>query len=275
MVQFLDKATNETELLQISSKFKAGEVIYTHHTKINYGEYPGLKYVICPCTDISHLNPRPEGVTFIYLANKKMLYDKVVSSAEWVVYNIFRLLKNKGMEQDELRGKVVSFIGYGRMMQRAAKMLYGCEVAMYYYDKNSPMFFDSGAMYKDPGWIYENSDIVIVGLSKNKSTTHFIDFNEFNKMIGKRPYFLNNSRSVIVRGEALLWMVERDYLRGCAIDVFEDYSTVVVQELLRLQEQRNLIITPHIAGKGVQSRRATDNIVLELFKGVIEGAKEE
>jgi phosphoglycerate dehydrogenase-like enzyme len=268
---FLDQATNKRDFLRVAKNLGEKEVIYTHFTKINFSDYENLKYVICPCTDISHLGPVPEGTTCIYLMDKLKLFEKVVSSAEWVVHNLFRLLKHNPEEQDELRGKSIGFVGFGRMMQRVAKMLSCCEVEMYYYDKKEPEFYSTGVekcRFADN--IFATCDIVIVGLSLNNSTANFVGSYQFKLMSEKRAYFINNSRSAIVDGKALLGALKENWLRGCALDVTESYDYDLKKALFDfVYKKRNAIITPHIAGKGVQSRINTDKIVLGVFKEVL------
>jgi phosphoglycerate dehydrogenase-like enzyme len=267
---FLDNATNREDIIRVANKLGNSECVYTHFTKLNYKNYENLKFVLCPCTDIRHLEPglAPEDTKFIYLTDKNVLFEKVVSSAEWVVWSLLRLLKYDLNAQEELHHKSIGFVGFGRMMQRVAKMLSGCRVTMYYYDNDAENYYlERAQRCADVNNIYLNCDIVVIGLSQNKQTMNFVDIDSFQLMKeGKRPYFLNNSRSSIVNGEALVNAITSNVLRGCALDVIEDYTNEVKTDLYRLVYKKNLIITPHIAGKGIQSRINTDKIILDIFK---------
>lgn len=258
------------------------EVIYTHFTPIDYDCFENLKYVVCPCTNVNHLKEcgSPEGVKFIYLDDTRKLFNKVNSSPEWVINQIFNLIKHNKEKSDELVGKTIGFIGYGRMMQRVAQLLSGYvnygNVCMSYWDLKEPEFFIHSSVIRCSNMesLIESSDIIVVGLSENEKTEGLIDGRAFNCIQEKGSYFINNSRSSIVDEYDLIEAIERNILKGVALDVIENYTESSKKTLyLWANGPRNVHVTPHIAGKGVQSREATDRIVLEALKK--ELAKDE
>lgn len=281
-ILFLDHPCNESIAQEftglcdngISIDNSKAEVIYTQFNGIDYDSFPNLKYVVCPCTNIDHLSPElATHIEFIHLDDPKKLYASVNSSPEWVINQIFNLLKHNRDPSDELVGKSIGFVGYGRMMQKVAQLMSGYinygAVEMLYYDKKEPEFFTHSLIrkIKSINTILSHCDIIAIGLTANKETKNVIGYDSFMAMEENRPYFLNNSRSSVVEEGALIRAIENNNLRGVALDVIEDYSTQA-QNKLRMWavSPRNVYVTPHIAGRGAQSREATDRIILESLK---------
>lgn len=250
--------------------------IYTHFTQPEYVKYKNLKYVVAPCTNILHLNPdsHPD-IKFIYLDTSNnhilpRLYLSVHSSAEWVVSALYRILKfDKSVE---LRGKSVGFIGYGRMGQLIAKKLSTSEVEISYFSvKEASLYINSKIKRVDTmDEILTNSDIIIMGCTYDTVTDNIIDSEEFKKMC-KKPYFINNTRSRVVNGLSLINAIQNGFLRGCGIDVYEQYPSYVQTALSNMgaDSSVNLYFTRHVAGKGGPSRIATDQIVYDELKGIL------
>lgn len=251
------------------------EVIYTHFTKVQYDLYPNLKVVLCPCTGIKHLNPESQpGIRFINLTDKEWLFDNVLSTAEWTVAAMFKLLRRN---KDELNGKTIGFIGFGRVAQQVTKMLSGFNVNIKYYDIETPKYYKGYAKFKNPISVLD-ADIISVHLSENESTENFVNDALFDAMqTNSKPYFINSSRSSIVDGEYLVKSIAAQRFSGVMLDVVEDYSSEVVQKLLEYATDPlyNVFVTPHQAGKGEVSRRNTDRYVFQELEKYYKNLKGE
>jgi phosphoglycerate dehydrogenase-like enzyme len=247
--------------------------IYTHLTTINYEDYPGLEVIICPCTGIEHLKPIPQGVELIYLNDGRWLYDQVVSTVEYNIYSIMRLMFRN---RDQLAGSTIGFIGYGRVAQKIANMLEGFDIDILYIDQVEPIYNPLQLATKTTTeYIFRNCDIISIQLSENESTKDFINCEHFDfirerlKYYGSKPYFVNTARSSIVNGEALLRAIEDDLFSGILLDVMESYPREL-QNKIKSAKNDNLIISGHVAGKSHNSRLLTDNFVMLQFRRLLK-----
>lgn len=276
IIKFLDHPKNYEEFLKIPNIHIAEGIdedvscIYTHFEKIDFDLYKNLRFVFCPCTNIDHLNA-PENIRVFNLNNQDWLYHNVKSTAEWTLYAMLSLLRNN---KDELNGKTVGFIGFGRIGQQVAKMLSGFNVRVIYYDIKEPMYYIKGE-FKSLEYILVNSDIITIHLISDDSTYNFISDQEFDLIKAynnKRPYFINSSRSRVVDGEALINAIETYTFSGVMLDVIEDYSTLVKDRLMGAISKyiNNTILSFHTAGTGTVSRNKTDELMLKKLKGVLK-----
>lgn len=249
---------------------KKVEIIYTHFTEINYEKFPNLKYVLCPCTGIKHLNPEEHpNVNFIYLDDKEWLFNNALSTAEWTFYAMLKMLRHK---RDELNGKSIGFVGFGRVAQQVCRMLQGFNVVIGYTDIKEPKYFKKGAIKCNLTTVLK-CDIVSVHLAETRFTRNFISKPEFKIMSNSavKPYFVNSSRSSIVDGNELMSAIGRLVFSGVMLDVFEDYEAQIQKELWVMNSDYflNVHMTPHIAGKGKVSRDNTDDFVFQKLNNFL------
>lgn len=266
-IMFLDKPSIALEdfyyLLPDCEYFSLKDIhyIYTHFKRPDYNRYPNAKIIICPCTGINHLRPIPPDIQVIHLDNKEWLFLNAHSTAEWTINAMFTLIRRNN---EELNGKKIGLIGYGRVAQQVAAMLQGFKCEVFYMDYKEPEYYLSD-MAEPIGFynILSSCDIISVHLSESENNNNFIRAEHFKYM--KDKYFINCSRSSVVDGLGIIDNLVN--LKGVYLDVIEDYSNEVKMALLNAQTvySNNLHITYHTAGKGVNSRIATDNYVLNKF----------
>jgi phosphoglycerate dehydrogenase-like enzyme len=260
---------NYEDSFDIVNRFEQNsvEVIYTHLTRIDWDKYPNLKCILCPVTSINHLGQIPEKVEVIYPRDKRFLYHWVWSTAEWTVTAMLNLMR---ANSDELTCKKVGFIGYGWVGQQVGRLLQGFDCEILFYD-DCHSFFDPEIKASDCTIesIYSYADIITVHLPENEGTKGLVGAEAFQKMgwREKMPYFINSSRSSIVDGNSLILALRTNILKGCALDVIDTYDYLQKKQLYELVSEmgNKLIITPHIAGHGNESRIIMDTHVLTKF----------
>ena len=81
--------------------------------------------------------------------------------------------------------------------------------------------------------------------------------------------FINAARGAIVDEEALAWALEKDEIAGAALDVLSKEPMRKENPLLRIQDSRKLIITPHIAWAPKETRERLMDGVYENIKAYI------
>ncbi|MEK7579623.1 MAG: D-glycerate dehydrogenase [Patescibacteria group bacterium] len=172
----------------------------------------------------------------------------------------------------DLSGKTLGIIGLGRIGSRVAHhAVKGFGMKVLYTDLKPSFEFENqfGAQYiQNIDDLLPRCDYVSLHVPLLDSTRHLMDEKRL-KLMKKSAYLINTSRGPIVDEKALAQSLSKGWIRGAAIDVFENEPKVETG-LLKLN---NVILTPHIASATEETRNkmaelAAQNII-EAFEGRI------
>lgn len=175
--------------------------------------------------------------------------------------------ENRGIE---LSGKVAGIIGYGNTGAQFAKILSALGMKVLAYDKYKTGFeteFIKEASIED---IVINADVVSFHLPYNTETNHFGN-KAFFSSLKKHPIIINTSRGKIVHTEALIDALHHKQIRAAALDVLEneklkELSPKQQDQLLWLNAQDSVLLTPHIAGYTFEAAYKMSKILLEKLE---------
>ncbi|MBI1971609.1 MAG: D-glycerate dehydrogenase [Candidatus Wildermuthbacteria bacterium] len=169
-----------------------------------------------------------------------------------------RAKKYKGWQVDlllgqELQGKVLGIVGYGRIGSRVAAILekgFGMRV-VYHDEHRNEIAEKNNAKYVSFRDLLRISDAVSLHVPLLAGTLHLVGEKEL-RMMKKTAYFINTSRGAVVDEKALAKALEENTIAGAGIDVFE-HEPKIEPSLLKLQ---NAVLTPHIASASHEARVA-------------------
>jgi phosphoglycerate dehydrogenase-like enzyme len=107
---------------------------------------------------------------------------------------------------------------------------------------------DSETTSDDLDILIRNADFISLHVPLTSKTWHLIDFRRLSLM-KKNAYIINTSRGSIIEQSALFETLKNQMISGAALDVFEEEPTgnKINQEVLKLAELDNVVLTPHIA----------------------------
>ncbi len=177
------------------------------------------------------------------------LMKRVASSAEEVKKGQWRREENRGVE---LSGKTVGIIGLGNTGSSFARLLQSFGVTVLAYDKYRNDF--GGDFIKEASLeqIGRYSDVISLHIPLTEDSFHMADANFFRSM-ERKPWFLNTSRGKVMDTAALIEALKTGEISGAGLDVLENERIDQLQPEEQesfdwLLDQKNVIITPHIAG---------------------------
>jgi len=152
----------------------------------------------------------------------------------------------------ELNGRTVGIIGYGHTGGAFAHKLQGFDVEILAYDKYKKGFSTEHVKEATMEELFTRADVISIHLPLTEETRHLANA-AFFKSFHKRIYFLNTARGKIVNTPDLIEALEAGTLAGAGLDVLENeklptYSEAEQQQLERLLQLPNVVLTPHIAG---------------------------
>ncbi|MEM2178745.1 MAG: 2-hydroxyacid dehydrogenase [Candidatus Methanomethylicaceae archaeon] len=172
---------------------------------------------------------------------------------------------------DELEGKVIGLIGFGRVGRKLVERLKGFNVRIIAYDPyvSKEQMASYNVESVDLNTLMKESDIISVHARLTPETHHLISEKEF-KIAKRTALFINTARGEIVDENALIKALKEGWIAGAALDVFENEPLPKDHPLLQLD---NVILTPHIAGASRTTVIRTAKMIAEDVKRVLAGEK--
>ena len=196
------------------------------------------------------------------LARNIPLATKVTKSGEWP--------RLGGLS---LEGKVVGLLGFGAIGQQVARRLSGFDCTILAYD---PVIADRQAAdlnvelapYED---LLRKADFLSLHCPLTDETKGMVN-PEFLGQMKDGAYLINTSRGELVDENALYEAIDRDKLRGAALDVFTKQPPDPDNPLLSLEQ---VIPTPHMGAHTDGATNAMGWIALNDCLAVLRGEKPE
>lgn len=171
---------------------------------------------------------------------------------------------NKRLSQkpEDLYGKTLGVVGAGNISVRIMEFgkFFGMNVICWtLHPENHSELKEIGARFVELDELLSNSDIISVNLPNNNGTENIIDESKIQKMQDK-AIFISVSRKEIIDYRALLKKAEgsKNFYVCLDLDVDED----IVESIPNMP---NLLITPHIAGGTISTRK---KMFLELAEQI-------
>jgi phosphoglycerate dehydrogenase-like enzyme len=235
-------------------------------------QYPSCKYVLTASTWVNHIDHAyctAHGITIFSAA-----WVNSSSVAEFAVCMMISLLRHipehitdtkLGIWNQRLwnniAGKTIWFVWCGNIAQQIAWKLIWFSIWSFIgydpYGKQSVL--DSYNIHlQSLQEVCEQSDIICMQLPSTDETYHLLNDAVF-RLIKKNPYLINIWRGDTLCTTALINALQNNIIAWVACDVFEWEPTI--NETLRTFP--NVILTPHIASKTVETKFQLAHAVIE------------
>ncbi len=191
-----------------------------------------------------------------YLLEKLPYYDDYVKSEAYVNNTTFTHFANVF---HEMNGMTWGIIGLGAIGQRVAQIasMFGCHVIYYSTTgKNNHPDYERVSFET----LLSQSDIISVHAPLTEQTQGLMNREAFERM-KKSAVFLNLGRGPIVVEQDLADALNLGEIAAAGLDVLCTEPMAENNPLKSIKDSSRLIITPHIAWAGVETRRRLMDIV--------------
>ena len=205
---------------------------------------------------------------YFYVAEKLRYFDEYVKSGAYAASDTFSNLQEKF---SELNGKTWGIIGLGTIGSRVAAIAeaFGCRA----------VYYSASGKDRDPRYqrlelseLLETSDVVSVHAPLTPATEKLFTYERFCRM-KPSAVFVNVGRGPIVEEAGLLRALEEHRIAGAALDVLGVEPMTADNPLLKFQDSRRLLITPHIAWASRESRQLLVRKLEENLRSYAEGGR--
>lgn len=186
---------------------------------------------------------------------------KSVSVADFEMKSgIYESLKYKNFE---LNGKTIGIIGVGKVGSHVARLSKSFGAKIVGNDiKKSLKYKYKWIIFKELNDLLKEADIVTVHTPLDESTLNLLSKNRL-RLLKTNAVLINCARGGIVNEVELIRLLKNNKIYYAGIDVFKNEPDINKN----FRKLKNVILTPHLAGKTVESK---ERISVQLAERIIE-----
>lgn len=174
--------------------------------------------------------------------------------------------KNLQVPHVEVNGKTLGIIGAGNIGREVIKIAKALDMNILVYTR-TPKTDSDGIHYTDLETVLKNSDYISLHCPLTPQTHHIIDSKALS-MMKPSAFLINTSRGALVDEPALIQALQNGTIAGAGLDVQETEPPVADNPLYTLP---NVILTPHMGWKGLETRQRLVSILESNIKGFLNG----
>jgi D-3-phosphoglycerate dehydrogenase / 2-oxoglutarate reductase len=245
---------------------------------------PCLRTIVSPTTGLNHIDlaeARQRGIEVLSLQGETEFLKDIRATAELTIGLMLSLLRHipaalrhvnsGGWDRDrfkgnELAGRVVGLVGYGRLGTLVARYLQAFDATVLVTDPAvAPSAVAPGVQLVSLERVLAESSLVSLHVNLNDRSENMFGSAQFAAMPAG-ALFVNTARGELVDDAALLAALGAGRLAGAAVDVLRGEQTRQSGEPHPLveyaREHANLLITPHIGGCTAESMEKTEHFMV-------------
>ena len=166
----------------------------------------------------------------------------------------------------EVNGKTLGIIGAGNIGRAVIKIAKALDMNILVYTR-TPREDSDGIRYVDLDTLLANSDYISLHCPLTPQTRHIINKETLSKM-KPSAFLVNTSRGALVDEPALIEALQNGVIAGAALDVQETEPPAEDNPLYTLD---NVILTPHMGWKGLETRQRLVSILDGNIKAFFAG----
>lgn len=175
--------------------------------------------------------------------------------------------KNLQVNHVEVNGKTLGILGAGSIGREVIKIARAMDMEILVYTR-TPRADEDGIRYVDLETMLKSSDYVSLHCPLTPDTRHIINERTLSLM-KPTAYLINTSRGALVDETALIAALKDGRLAGAGLDVQE---TEPPAEENPLYSMENVILTPHMGWKGLETRKRLISLLAENIRAYLNGA---
>ena len=166
----------------------------------------------------------------------------------------------------QVNGKTLGIIGAGHIGRKVIQIAQALDMNILVYTR-TPREDEKGIRYVSLEELLKNSDYVSMHCPLTESTKHMIN-KESLSLMKPSAFIINTSRGALIDEAALIEALENGTIAGAGLDVQE---TEPPEEASPLYTMDQVLLTPHMGWKGLETRQRLVSILADNIKQFMEG----
>ena len=278
---------DDTTEQQLSERIQGADIIVTKEMPVSaemIQKFPESVKLICEAgTGYNNINleaTRKKGITVCNIPSYST--ERVAHTAIMMILNLSSAMqvqmkmlacgnhdnftRNLQVPHVEVNGKTLGVIGAGHIGRKVIQIAQALDMNILVYAR-TPKEDEKGICYVSLEELLKNSDYVSMHCPLTESTKHMIN-KETLSLMKPSAFIINTSRGALIDEAALIEALENGMIAGAGLDVQE---TEPPEETNPLYTMDQVLLTPHMGWKGLETRQRLVSILADNIKQFMEG----
>lgn len=278
---------DDTTEQQLSERIQGANIIVTKEMPVSaemIQKFPESVKLICEAgTGYNNINleaTRKKGITVCNIPSYST--ERVAHTAIMMILNLSSAMqvqmkmlacgnhdnftRNLQVPHVEVNGKTLGIIGAGHIGRKVIQIAQALDMNILVYTR-TPREDEKGIRYVSLEELLKNSDYVSMHCPLTESTKHMIN-KESLSLMKPSAFIINTSRGTLIDEAALIEALENGTIAGAGLDVQE---TEPPEEASPLYTMDQILLTPHMGWKGLETRQRLVSILADNIKQFMEG----
>ena len=278
---------DDTTEQQLSERIQGANIIVTKEMPVSaemIQKFPESVKLICEAgTGYNNINleaTRKKGITVCNIPSYST--ERVAHTAIMMILNLSSAMqvqmkmlacgnhdnftRNLQVPHVEVNGKTLGIIGAGHIGRKVIQIAQALDMNILVYTR-TPREDEKGIRYVSLEELLKNSDYVSMHCPLTESTKHMIN-KESLSLMKPSAFIINTSRGALIDEAALIEALENGTIAGAGLDVQE---TEPPEEASPLYTMDQILLTPHMGWRGLETRQRLVSILADNIKQFMEG----
>ena len=278
---------DDTTEQQLSERIQGANIIVTKEMPVSaemIQKFPESVKLICEAgTGYNNIDleaTRKKGITVCNIPSYST--ERVAHTAIMMILNLSSAMqvqmkmlacgnhdnftRNLQVPHVEVNGKTLGVIGAGHIGRKVIQIAQALDMNILVYTR-TPREDEKGIHYVSLEELLKNSDYVSMHCPLTESTKHMIN-KESLSLMKPSAFIINTSRGALIDEAALIEALENGTIAGAGLDVQE---TEPPEEASPLYTMDQILLTPHMGWKGLETRQRLVSILADNIKQFMEG----
>ena len=278
---------DDTTEQQLSERIQGANIIVTKEMPVSaemIQKFPESVKLICEAgTGYNNIDleaTRKKGITVCNIPSYST--ERVAHTAIMMILNLSSAMqvqmkmlacgnhdnftRNLQVPHVEVNGKTLGIIGAGHIGRKVIQIAQALDMNILVYTR-TPREDEKGIRYVSLEELLKNSDYVSMHCPLTESTKHMIN-KESLSLMKPSAFIINTSRGALIDETALIEALENGTIAGAGLDVQE---TEPPEEASPLYTMDQILLTPHMGWKGLETRQRLVSILADNIKQFMEG----
>lgn len=202
-------------------------------------------------------------ITFILNLSASLIQQQLMLQKK----NFDNFTKYLQVPHFELQGKTLGIIGAGAIGLHVTKIALTLGMEVLIYNPSPRTYDDPKVKFVSLETLLKESDFISLHCPLNENTKHLINKDSL-QLVKPSAFIINTSRGGLIKEADLIEALQNKILAGAALDVQDPEPPAIDNPLFAME---NVIMTPHIGWRRLESRQRLIELTAENIKAYLDG----